>query len=129
MKKRWFTLNRVQKLVNMAGARLVKFAPTRGDFTMDYRANNRIRGVHLGFTNGVTLSVQWGTGNYCDQGFTTCEIMAMDEDDQPICIPYYLLPEHADQVIGHVDQEDLLKIIKECSGITEKIRKEVAPVL
>jgi hypothetical protein len=129
MKKRWFTLNRVQKLVNMAGVRLVKFAPARGDLTMDYRSNKRIRGVHLGFPNGVTLSVQWGVANYCDQGLTTCEIMAMDEDDHPICIPYQLLPEHCDQVIAHVDQEDLLIIIKECAGITEKIRKEFAPVL
>lgn len=127
--KRWFTLNRVQHLVNMAGVQLLGFKPTRGDFTPDYRMNNQIRGVHLLFRNGITLSVQWGRQNYCDQGYTTCEIMAMDEEMRPICIPYYLLPEHADQVIGHVDQEDLVKIMRECAGITEKIRKESAPLL
>lgn len=127
--KKWFTLNRVQKLVNMAGVKVVSFKPIRGDFITNYRMNNRIRGVYLGFPNGVTLSVQWGRRHYCDQGLTSCEVMAMDENEQPICIPYYLLPEQSDQVIGHVDQEDLLSIIKECAGIKEKVRKEFAPVL
>lgn len=127
--KKWFTLNRVQDLVNMAGVQLLDFKPTRGDFTPDYRMNNKIRGVHLSFRNGVTLSVQWGRGNYCDEGLTCCEVMAMDEDGHPICIPGQLLPEHCDQVIGHVDREDLLLIIKECASMKEKIRKEVAPVL
>lgn len=129
MKKRWFTLNRVQKLVNMAGVRLVKFAPIRGDFTLGHRPNDQIRRVNLVFHNGVTLSVKWGTRDYCDQGFTTCEVMAMDEAGLPICIPNQLLPEDYDQVIGHVDQEDLLKIIKECAGIGEKIHKEMGLIL
>lgn len=127
--KKWFTLNRVQKLVNMAGVQVVSFKPTRGDFTPGYRMNDKVRGVHLGFPNGVTLSVQWGRGNYCDSGLTCCEVMAMDEDGDPICIPNQLIPEHADQVIGHVDQEDLIMIMKECADITTKVKKSVAPVV
>lgn len=129
MKKRWFTLNRVQKLVNLSGARIVKFQPNRGDLDENFRWKDRIRGVFLTFSNGVQLSVQWGRGNYCDNGMTTCEVMAMDELGCPICIPNELLPQSCDQVITHVDQEDLLMIIKECAGITEKIRKEIAPTI
>lgn len=129
MKKRWFTLNRVQKLVNLSGVRVVKFQPCRGDMDANFRLNNKIRGVILTFPNGVDLSVQWGRNSYCNQGMTTCEVMAMDEVGCPICIPNQLIPEHYDQVITHVDQEDLLIIIKECAGITEKTRKAFAPLL
>lgn len=130
--KKWFTLNRVQELVNLACAnvQLLGFKPTRGDFTPDCRMNDQIRGVHLWFRNGVTLSVQWSRQNYCDGGVTSCEVMAMDEEMHPICIPGHLQPDDYDHVIGHVDQEDLLLIIKECASMKEKIRKKVGgPIL
>ena len=127
--KKWFRLNRIQHLINKAGLRIKSFSPTRGDFEPNFRTNNKIRGVHIEFPNGVTLSVQWSRQNYCDAGLTSCEVMAMDEDGDPICIPNQLIPEHADQVIGHVDQEDLIMIMKECADITTKVKKSVAPVV
>tara|TARA_R110000751_G_scaffold57842_2_gene122532 strand:+ start:566 stop:874 length:309 start_codon:yes stop_codon:yes gene_type:complete len=37
-------------------------------------------GFHLKFTNGNTVSVQWGQSNYCDEG--SAEIAAWDRKDR-----------------------------------------------
>jgi hypothetical protein len=126
VKKKWFSLNQVQKILNLAGAQVKTFKPTRGDVDKtDWLMHiRRIKGVHVTFKNGVTLSIQWGGQNYCDQGFTSCEVMAWDENETALCIPGFLEPQHFDQVIGHVDREDLILIVKACANMTEKTPKK-----
>lgn len=126
MKKKWFRLNQIQRVLNLAGVRVKKFVPTRGDIDRnEWRMmKRRIKGVHLTFSNDVSLSVQWGGQNYCDQGFTSCEVMAWDENETALCIPGFLEPRHFDQVIGHVDREDLILIVKACANMTEKTPKK-----
>ena len=38
-------------------------------------------GFHMTFDNGVTVSVQFGKHNYCDQGETTDEVAVWDQND------------------------------------------------
>jgi hypothetical protein len=130
VKKKWFSLNQIQRVLNLAGVQVKKFKPCRGDVDkFDWRMKLRVKGVHVMFKNDVTLSIQWGGQNYCDQGLTSCEVMAWDENDTPLCIPGFLEPQHFDQVIGHVDREDLILIVKACANMTEKINKKLPSVL
>ncbi len=126
MKKKWFSLNQIQRVLNLAGVQAKRFKPTRGslDKTDWLYHRRRIKGVHVTFKNNVSLSIQWGGQNYCDGGFTSCEVMAWDENEQTLCIPGFLEPRHADDVIAWVDREDLILIIKACAGMTEKIKKK-----
>ena len=125
MKKKWFSLNQIQRVINLAGVQVKKFVPTRGDIDRNtYGMKHRIKGVKVTFKNDVSLSIQWGGQNYCDQGLTSCEVMAWDENRTPLCIPGYLEPQHFEQVIGHVDREDLILIVKACANMTEKTPKQ-----
>ncbi len=75
-------------------------------------------GYQMTFPNGLTISVQWGTGNYCDRknlnrslsdpyedlktniiNSTTAEIAVWDENDSGNLVPL----EEYDDVIGYCD--------------------------
>lgn len=45
-------------------------------------------GFQMTFDNGVTVSVQFGKYNYCDQGETTAEVAVWDQNDD-----WYILNE------------------------------------
>lgn len=126
MKKKRFSLNQIQRILNRVGARVKKFVPTRGNIDKkDWKMHRRrIKGVHITFENDVSLSVQWGAQNYCDEGYTSCEVMAYDDKENALCIPGFLEPQHFDKVIGHVEFESLVLIVKACAEMKEKIKKE-----
>ena len=45
---------------------------------MNFKAENNkwYNGFQMTFTNGCTISIQFGKGSYCDQGHTTAEVAA-----------------------------------------------------
>ena len=88
------------------------------------------KGFHLTFPNGVTLSTQFGGGNYCEN--FNFEIGAerkknMQSRDAEIAIwnakaewitgrmqKDLFSTEDADSVMGHIDMETWLKIVDWC---------------
>lgn len=122
---RFSTVKNIQKLLVLAEAKIISVSPSYEYQDIAVMTPKQLRGVFILFKNGVNLSVQWGMGSYCDRGVSTCEIMAMNEKGDAICIPNHLSPLDYNQVIGHVDKDKLLLIMQECSNMKVKIRKDV----
>lgn len=92
----------------------VKFTTASGaKITCYERCDAAMRGVHLKFTNGLTLSVQWGSGNYCsaryEDGFPldseTAEIGVWDRNGMWLC-----------DVLGWLGSADVLALIPYLMG-------------
>ena len=122
---RFYTVKNMQKLLVLAEAKIISVSPSYEYQDIAVKTPKQLRGVFIRFKNGVNLSVQWGVGSYCDRGDSTCEIMAMNEKGDAICIPNHLSLRDYNQVIGHVDKDKLLLIMQECSKMVAKIRKDV----
>lgn len=69
--------------------------------------NEYHNGFHITFDNGYTVSVQFGIGNYSDQGETTAEVAAWSSE---LGQPWVKLSDH-DDVRGHCSPEDVLEIM------------------
>lgn len=123
--RKFFILRNLLRLLELAEAKVVRVSLSYEHQDAADKKPRQLKGVFIRFKNGVKLSVQWGIINYCDKGFETCEIMAMDEHGHAICIPNHLSPSDYDQVIGHVDKDKLQLIMQECSNMKVTIRKEV----
>ena len=80
------------------------------------------KGFHITFGNGVTVSVQFGGGNYCanrmqithqpyikGQKSADAEVAIWDKDGEWITQEYD--PESTDVVMGYVDPDEIAKII------------------
>lgn len=71
--------------------------------------NTSSKGIYVGFSNGLELSVQWNPMNYCAEG--TVEIAIFKDDD-------FYTPESvfgknpSDKVMGYVPVTDLPSIIE-----------------
>ena len=123
--RKFFILRNVLRLLELAEAKVAKVFLSYECQDAADKKPKQLKGVFIRFKNGVKLSVQWAAFNYCDKGFETCEIMAMDELGYSLCIPNHLSPLDYDQVIGHVDKDKLQLIMQECSNMKVRIRKEV----
>ena len=123
--RRFFILRNLLRLLDLAEAKVVRVSLSYEHQDAADKKPRQLKGVFIRFKNGVKLSVQWGIINYCDKGFETCEIMAMNEKGDAICIPNHLSLRDYNQVIGHVDKDKLLLIMQECSNMKVKIRKDV----
>lgn len=123
--RKFFILRNLLRLLELAEAKVAKVSLSYEYQDAADKKPKQLKGVFIRFKNGVRLSVQWAAFNYCDKGFETCEIMAMDELSYAICIPNHLSPLDYDQVIGHVDKDKLQLIMQECSKMKVKIRKDV----
>lgn len=83
------------------------------------------KGFHMTFENGVTVSVQWGSGNHCENkndnydaaknakssyDCLTAEVAAWTRDGEWI-LPQLIDLEY-DTVIGYQTTEDVLRIME-----------------
>lgn len=81
------------------------------------------KGFHLSFDNGITVSVQFGRGNYCDnytvggwegpvEPSSNAEVMVWDREGKTLPIPSAEgeIPENAD-VVGYQSANDVARII------------------
>ena len=88
------------------------------------------KGFHIKFKNGVTLSTQFGFGNYCDNrhirdnihngetGSNLVEVAVWDKDKKWLTrkmIKAVFNEEAYDDVMGYVNVTDWAKIVQWCS--------------
>lgn len=62
------------------------------------------QGFKMTFANGYTVSVAFGSFNYCDQGETTAEVWAWDKANKPISVPGF----SEGDVVGHLTPDRVL---------------------
>jgi len=99
------------------------------------------KGMHLTFPNGVTVSVQWGIGNYCDNKdfnpgdirdmynnlFTSneAEVAIFDKEGNWITRKYTQDKDmYADDVLGYVDILEFFEILewaKDYDAVVEEL--------
>lgn len=96
-------------------------------------ASTMRKGFHMTFENGLTVSVQWGAGNYCDNyddmDFSCSKDMMSDTAEVAVMqgrkflyANRFLNPEESDgcdQVVGYLSPEqvvDLLVNVKNCTA-------------
>lgn len=97
------------------------------------------KGFHMTFSNGITISVQWGPGNYCDnrhmtyheekeageKGSDTAEIAIWSNHDNGkewITRGIYKIYKNEniyDDVVAFVDPDRVADMICICSSLTE----------
>jgi len=105
----------------------------KGVFDMKKFVSTMRRGFHMTFENGLTVSVQWGAGNYCDNhndvDFScskdarsdTAEVAVM-QGRKFLNANHFLNPEDADwcdEVVGYLSPEqvaELLVSVKNCTA-------------
>ena len=83
------------------------------------------KGFHMTFENGLTISVQWGAGNYCDNHFhrdftfskdassRTAEVAVFDSSDEFID-PQKFIEESIDgdeEVAGYLTADQVAQMI------------------
>jgi hypothetical protein len=78
-----------------------KFRATQNEY------NN---GFHITFENGYTISVQFGKGNYSDQGKTTAEVAAWDPDGEWVKLS------DTDEIIGWCTPNEVLEIMNQIAN-------------
>lgn len=83
------------------------------------------KGFRMTFANGITASVQWGAGNYCDNHFSndfsfskeassdTAEVAAWDKCDNWITSK---LCDTCDDVAGYLSPEEVLQFLNNCAN-------------
>lgn len=100
--------------------------------------STRRKGFHIGFDNGLTVSVQWGSGNYCDNhwdsGFnddhdwqSSDAEVAIWHKEHPSAWDFldifYFLPgvqgEGHGGVCGYLDPEDVAELLFAVSNETD----------
>ena len=85
-------------------------------------AINENKGFQITFDNGVTVSVQFGDGNYCSNGLPSFKYGDYTEGQKCInaevaiwnaggWITQKYDPDLTDEVIGHVPPDEIAKII------------------
>lgn len=95
---------------------------------MSYFESTMRKGFHMTFENGLTISVQWGAGNYCDNYFPkdrdftcskdassrTAEVAVFDSSDEFID-PQKFMEESIikgdEQVVGYLTADQVAQII------------------
>ncbi len=80
------------------------------------------KGFHLIFDNGITLSVQFGAGNYCDNyenefifpypSSESCENAEIAIYNKNGWLTRNIISNQGDDVIGYVNSKQLVHIIK-----------------
>jgi hypothetical protein len=75
--------------------------------------NEYHNGFHMTFENGCTISVQFGRYNYCNEGETTAEVAAWDNQDNWLMFDgeKWSEVENGSDVISHQTTGDVAKLI------------------
>lgn len=83
------------------------------------------KGFNMTFANGITASVQWGTGNYCDNYFSkdfsfskeassnTAEVAAWNENDEWVTNKFCDI---CDDVAGYLSPDEVLQFLNSCAN-------------
>lgn len=83
------------------------------------------KGFNMTFANGITASVQWGTGNYCDNHFSkdfsfskeassdTAEVAAWNESGEWVTNK---LCDTCDDVVGYLSPDEVLQFLNSCAN-------------
>ena len=87
------------------------------------------RGFHIVCANGITVSVQWGAGNYCQNRKITIDEQirlehsptrrSMESDDAEIAVWFESGEWHdwgSDEVIGHIPADEVARLIGYCQS-------------
>lgn len=84
------------------------------------------KGFHMSFENGLTASVQWGSGNYCDNHYifsgygkedaqsNTAEVAVWRTGSHDFMNPNIFVPEELqtwDEVIGYMTPEQVVNFL------------------
>jgi hypothetical protein len=70
-------------------------------------------GFKITFTNGYTVSVQFGSGTYSDEGETTAEVAAWGPGEQG---EYVKLTDY-DDVKAHCSPEEVLEVMNKVAAL------------
>lgn len=83
------------------------------------------KGFNMTFANGITASVQWGAGNYCDNYFSkdfsfskeassnTAEVAAWNENDEWVTNKFC---DTCDDVDGYLSPDEVLQFLNSCAN-------------
>ena len=83
------------------------------------------KGSNMTFANGITASVQWGAGNYCDNHFSkdfsfskeassnTAEVAAWNENDEWVTNKFC---DTCDDVAGYLSPDEVLQFLNSCAN-------------
>jgi len=82
------------------------------NFSITHMGRGPAKGFHMTFANGHTISVQWGEGNYGDEGVTTCEVAAWDRNRHWVDVGN---PD--DDVIGYQTPDQVLAIMNRIAAL------------
>ncbi len=113
----------VQYWVGWVSGRNSKPSPVHRPVTIDVGDGDRPNGVRITLPNGLTTSIQWGTGNYCSRrghamayedhydaaGSVDAEVAIWNKDDE-----WYRLSEHR-EVIGWQSVAEVEKLLDKAS--------------
>lgn len=92
------------------------------------------KGFGITFDNGITASVQWGPGNYCDHHASvmdfekpkrqdswkssTAEVAAIDTaTGEFVAVPGFTGPEHFDDVAGRLTPAQVLEFLNAVAAL------------
>ena len=73
--------------------------------------DHNMQGFKMTFANGYTVSVQFGSSNYCDKDQSTAEVGAWNE----VTGEWVKLSEH-DDVKGYCSPEEVLEIMNQIAN-------------
>lgn len=83
------------------------------------------KGFNMTFANGITASVQWGAGNYCDNYFSkdfsfskeassnTAKVAAWNENDEWVTNKFC---DTCDDVAGYLSPDEVLQFLNSCAN-------------
>lgn len=83
------------------------------------------KGFNMTFANGITASVQWGAGNYCDNYFSkdfsfskeassnTAEVAAWNKNDEWVTNKFC---DTCDDVVGYLSPDEVLQFLNSCAN-------------
>ena len=92
--------------------------------------STRRKGFHMTFENGITASVQWGNGNYCDNHFpenfdyswdkdaqsNTAEVAVWNANNQWVTKEVCEQCPEYDDVAGYLSPEEVLAFLNNCAN-------------
>ena len=91
-------------------------------------------GFQITFANGLTASVQWRSGNYCDNHFSrfttdfqesnTAEVAVLDSRGEFVNMNYFYDGTNDDEVAGYLSSDQVAEFLYKVSTFNEQKRKE-----
>mgnify|MGYP000180484731 CR=1 FL=1 len=77
------------------------------------------KGFNMTFANGITASVQWGTGNYCDNHFSKDFSFSKEASSNTAEVAAWVtnkLYDTCDDVAGYLSPDEVLRFLNNCAN-------------